>query len=165
MVSKLPVFAALFSVTFAKPMARSMKLREAIPAVPDGYVNNGPAPADTQLNLRIALAQSDPDGLIDALYDVSTPTSSSYGQHLSKEETASAVNAWLTQAGVNAIPISPAADWLSISVPVSLANDLFDADFTLFNHSETGKRIVRTMQYSIPVDLEGHLDVLHPTVS
>ncbi|EKM58673.1 uncharacterized protein PHACADRAFT_89753 [Phanerochaete carnosa HHB-10118-sp] len=175
MVSKLPIFSALFSLAFAKPMARSMKVREARESLPAGYVRTGAAAVDTELQLRIALVQNNPEGLIDALYDVSTPTSSSYGQHLSKEEvekfvapaaqTSETVNAWLDQAGVNATPISPAGDWLSITVPVGQANELFDADFAVYTHSETGKQTIRTMSYSIPSELEGHIDLVHPTIT
>ncbi|EKM48428.1 uncharacterized protein PHACADRAFT_266366 [Phanerochaete carnosa HHB-10118-sp] len=156
-------------------MEISMKVHEAISAPPRSYISNGPAPADTQLKLRNALAPSDPKGLIDALYNVSTPGSSSYGQHLSKEEVekvvaptaqaSGAVNAWLSQAGVNATPISPTGDWLSITVPVSQANELFDADFAVHTHSETGKQTVRTMSYSIPSELAGHIDLVHPTIT
>lgn len=35
---------------------------------------------------RLALKQNNMDGLIEALYDVSTPSSAKYGQHLSKYE-------------------------------------------------------------------------------
>lgn len=88
MVSKLlvPVFSALFSLAFAKPMARSMKVRESRQTVPSGYIRTAAAPANEELKLRIALVQSDPKGLVDALYTVSTPGSASYGEHLSKEE-------------------------------------------------------------------------------
>ena len=86
MVSKLLVLSALCSLALAKPAARSMKVREARQSVPAGFVRTGDAPADTELKLRIALVQNNPGGLIDALYNVSTPGSASYGQHLSKEE-------------------------------------------------------------------------------
>ena len=41
---------------------------------------------ERMLKLRLALVQSDPDGLIEALYSVSDPDSPRYGQYLSKEE-------------------------------------------------------------------------------
>ncbi|EKM56141.1 uncharacterized protein PHACADRAFT_257222 [Phanerochaete carnosa HHB-10118-sp] len=175
MMSKFLIFSALFSLVFAKPTARSMKVREAIQSVPAGYVRTGAASADTELNLRIALVQNNPEGLIDALYSVSTPDSASYGEHLSKEEaenfvaptaqSTEAVNSWLEQAGLSAATISPAGDWLSVSVPVGQANELFDADFAVYTHSETGKQAIRTMSYSIPTELEGHLDFVHPTIT
>ena len=88
MVSKILVLSTLFSLALAKPTARDMKVREARESVPSGYVRTGAAPADTELQLRISLVQNNPNGLIDALYDVSTPGSASYGEHLSKEEYA-----------------------------------------------------------------------------
>ncbi|EKM56142.1 uncharacterized protein PHACADRAFT_145272 [Phanerochaete carnosa HHB-10118-sp] len=175
MVSTLIALSSLFALAFASPVARRMKVLEsrALPAA--GFVRTGPAAANTTLDLRIALVQSNTDTLIEALYNVSTPGHPSYGQHLSKEEveqlvapsteSITAVNAWLQQAGVNATTMTPAGDWLSISVPVSKANSLFDADFAVYTHSETGQQAVRTMEYSVPHALQGHVDFVHPTVS
>lgn len=89
MVSKILVFSALFSLALAKPHQRSMTVLESRDGVPDGFVRSSTADADTQLKLRIALVQSNTDGLIDALFDVSTPSSASYGEHLTKEEVCS----------------------------------------------------------------------------
>ena len=86
MVSNVLIFSALFSLALAKPTARSMKVRESRDTVPSGYIRTAAPPADHELKLRIALVQSDPEGLVDALYDVSTPGTASYGEHLSKEE-------------------------------------------------------------------------------
>lgn len=77
----------------------------------------------------------------------------------------SAVNAWLNENGLEAVPISPAGDWLSVSVPVSKANDLFDTEFSVFTHTASGQKSIRTLSYSIPTDLVGHLDLVHPTVT
>ena len=79
--------------------------------------------------------------------------------------TSEAVNAWLKESGLNASTISPAGDWLAVSMPVSKANELFDADFSVYTHSDTGKQFIRTMNYSIPTELSGHLDFVHPTIS
>ena len=76
-----------------------------------------------------------------------------------------AVNAWLKENDIDAKTISATGDWLSFEVPVSKANEMFDADFGVFTHSQTGKEAVRTLKYSIPADLEGHLDFVHPTIS
>lgn len=82
-----------------------------------------------------------------------------------KPETVDAVKAWLQDAGLTPTTISPAGDWLSVSVPVSKANELFDADFSVFKNTASGESAIRTMQYSIPTDLEGHLDFVHPTIA
>ncbi|KAF9814027.1 hypothetical protein IEO21_05330 [Rhodonia placenta] len=146
--------------------------REAPPA---GFTLTEPASPDTILKLRIALAQSNPTGLEDALYDVSTPSSSNYGQFLTKEEAASfvtpssetqaAVNAWLKQHDIDATPLTPSGDWLSFQVPVSKANGIFEAEFNVYTHDDTGRQTIRTMSYSIPQELQGHLTVVYPTTT
>lgn len=86
MASTFLILTGLFSLALAKPMARDMKVRESRESVPSGYVRRGAADADTKLNLRIALVQSNIEGLIEQLYAVSTPDSPTYGEHLTKEE-------------------------------------------------------------------------------
>ena len=63
-----------------------MQVHESRQSPPAGYTLTGPAAPDMLITLRFALAQRDPEGLIDALYDVSTPSSPNYGQYLSAEE-------------------------------------------------------------------------------
>ena len=74
-----------------------------------------------------------------------------------------AVNTYLSSNGINATALSPAGDWLGFSVPVSKANELFDADFSVFSHVATGKQQIRTLSYSIPSALNDHVDLVHPT--
>lgn len=76
----------LSSLIWGKPLASTMKVLGRREAPPAGFTLTEPASPDTILKLRIALAQSNPTGLEDALYDVSTPSSSNYGQFLTKEE-------------------------------------------------------------------------------
>ncbi|KAH8108266.1 family S53 protease-like protein [Phellopilus nigrolimitatus] len=166
---------AFVAAVAANPVSRSLVLHEQRASAPNGFVKIGAAPADQVLNLRLALVNSDMAGLEDSLYAVSTPNSALYGQHLSKDEveefvkpapeSVSIVNEFLAAQNVTAKSISPAGDWLAFSVPVSKANEMFDADFSVFQHEETGKQSVRTLAYSIPTELQGHLDLVHPTIT
>ncbi|KAI0823314.1 family S53 protease [Trametes gibbosa] len=175
MLARVAVLVYLAAVCVAKPLARSLQLHEAMEVIPEGFVHSGAAPQDKVLNLRLALVQSDTEGLQKALMDVSTPSSALYGQHLSKDEvekfvapspdSVAAVNAWFAENGIEAKTISPAGDWLSFSVPVSKANQLLDADFSIFTHQETGQTSIRTLAYSIPADLKAHIDLVHPTIT
>ncbi len=54
--------------------------------VPVGFTKGLAAPAANILDLRLAIKQNNIAGLEKALFDVSTPGSALYGQHLSKEE-------------------------------------------------------------------------------
>ena len=82
-----------------------------------------------------------------------------------KADSVNAVNAWLSENELSATPLTSSGEWLALEVPVSKANELFDADFTVFTHSASGQQSVRTLSYSIPTDLVGHLDLVHPTVT
>ena len=79
------------------------------------------------------------------------------------QDTVDAVTAWLKENDIEATKASPAGDWLAFSVPVSKANELLNADFKEFVHSESGQTSIRTLTYSIPADLQDHLDFVHPT--
>ncbi|OSD02191.1 family S53 protease [Trametes coccinea BRFM310] len=167
--------ASLCVLALGKPMGRNLQLHEAREAIPEGFSLHGTPSGETSLKLRIALVQGDFAGLEQKLYDVSDPSSPNYGNHLSTAEvvkyvapapaTVDAVNAWLAENDITAKTISPAGDWMSFEVPVSKANELFDADFSVFTHESTGKQYIRTLSYSIPAELQGHLELVHPTVS
>ncbi|KAJ7582371.1 family S53 protease-like protein [Mycena floridula] len=164
----------LASAALATPTRRATTVHELRQSVPKAFANKGPASPDTTVDLRIGLTPSDRTGLIKALYDVSTPGSCLYGQHLSAgqvnslraptPETLSAVTSWLSSNGVTNITNNNDS-WLSFSIPVSQANSLLDANFEEYVHTESGVASIRTLGYSIPADLQNHIDVVHPTTS
>lgn len=83
-----------------------------------------------------------------------------------KAATVKAVTDWLTESGVSDItPFGAFDDWLSITLPVETANTLFDTQFSTYVHVASGERVVRTLEYSLPVDLFEHIEVIHPTTS
>lgn len=87
MLSNFAVLTSLVSIVFASPfMPHGMRLHEKRDAPPHGFVSNGVAPPNQSLSLRLSLVQTDPKGLEDMLYAVSTPDSASYGQFLSQSE-------------------------------------------------------------------------------
>ncbi len=76
-----------------------------------------------------------------------------------------AVNAWLAEHDLNATALTPAGDWMEIQVDVSKANTLLAANYSLFVHGDSGVEAVRTLAYSIPEALKGHVDLIHPTTT
>jgi hypothetical protein len=78
------------------------------------------------------------------------------------DETLAAMSSWLSENDIDAKPITPSGDMLEIKIPVSEANDL-SAEFAVFTHVETGKTIIRTLQYSLPAPLTQHVEFFHPT--
>lgn len=86
MLSSLSFVALLCTLVSGTPLPRNMQVHEARQSIPAGFTLHAPASPDTVLSLRVALVQNDPDGLVNALYDVSTPSGANYGQYLSKDE-------------------------------------------------------------------------------
>lgn len=80
------VIASLSAFLFRESSVRVLELHESRDTIPSKYHMVERAPSDQKLTLRIALAQNDPDKLIETLYDVSKPSSDHYGQHLSREQ-------------------------------------------------------------------------------
>jgi tripeptidyl-peptidase-1 len=113
------------------------KVKESIQH-PRGWVKQGSAPSDLVLELRIGLPQPNFHVLESHLYEISDPDHARYGAHLSKEEVESLVapnvesidlvNEWLGSHGFNESDLirSPAKDWITIKVPVQVAEKMLD---------------------------------------
>ena len=64
----------------------SMIVKDKRDIVPQGFVSKGAPSLDKTLVMRAALTQNDIKGLEQVLYDISTPGSPNYLQHLTKDE-------------------------------------------------------------------------------
>lgn len=85
-LSAICILSLLGNVLAIPSISRAMQVHESRASAPSGFSLAGTPSAGTMINLRINLAQNDIDGLVDKLYDVSTPSSNNYGKYLSKEE-------------------------------------------------------------------------------
>ncbi|KAI1785378.1 subtilisin-like protein [Ganoderma leucocontextum] len=153
----------------------TLHVHERCTDVPSRFNYVGKADPSAVLDLRIALVQSDPVGLEAALYDVSTPGSKNYRQHLTKAQvnafvapkpgSVQVVKTWLSKNNVTVETVNSNGSWMNIRVPVSQANSLLDAQFNEYSHEETGLTALRTMSYSVPASVKGHLDFIYPATS
>ncbi|KAJ7573721.1 family S53 protease-like protein [Mycena floridula] len=171
----LLAFASVLAVVTASPSFHSWSLKDAHRTVPDGYSALAAPKPDTVIHLRIALRANDMAGLETVLYKVSTPGSSEYGQYLDYGGASDAfyrdileliANKWLHQYGITDYTASGTFnDWIDISIPVAKADLLLNARFSTFLHDSTGEKYIRTLSYGLPIDLLGHIDLVHPTTS
>ncbi|KZP29429.1 family S53 protease [Athelia psychrophila] len=169
------IVTALCGAAFGIPASRDLVVHEAISSVPRGFSTGTPASRDLLLNLRFALAQNNMNGLEQVLYDISTPASDMYGKHLTLDElsvyvkptthTSSLVTNWLSSNQLAGASVTFSGDIVEVSMPVYQANELLNADFQVFTEHSSGRQSVRTLSYSIPPVLKGHLHHVHPTVS
>lgn len=76
------------------------------------------------------------------------------------------VHGWLFDHGIEAAALSysPAKDWIKVSLPVDQVESLLDTEYSIFEHIE-GDQLVRTSEWSLPVHLHEHIEVVQPTNS
>ncbi|RPD54222.1 family S53 protease [Lentinus tigrinus ALCF2SS1-7] len=132
-----------------------------------------PASSTSSLQLTLVLPPTNIDGLHTALYDVSDPKSGNYGKYLSKAEveafvapkpdSVKAVTDWLGQHNIHPQTVSPSGDMLRIDIPVSTANTLLAANFTVFKDKYSDVTLTRTLSVTIPDDVEPYLQFIYPT--
>jgi len=137
-VSALPI--CLGAPTTSSPYTT----KERVPP-PRGWTQQGKPSSDHHIVLRIGLPQTNFHILEQHLYQISDPFHERYGQHLSKEqvedlvaptpESLAAVEQWLEGFGFSPGDLlrSPAQDWITLSVPVDVAEKMLDTVSDRFN--------------------------------
>ncbi|KAH9837729.1 peptidase S8/S53 domain-containing protein [Rhodofomes roseus] len=170
------LFAVLSAFAVAAPAEHTHRVKETV-LPPRGWTALRPASPAHTIELRIGLPQPNFAELEDHLYAVSDPSSERYGGHLSKEEVEALVaphpesvhlvEEWLASHGLlgDALSRSPAGDWVTVRVPVSLAEKMLDTTYHMWTHTASGDSIVRTTSYSLPEHLHAHIDVVQPTTA
>ena len=144
-------------------------VHEILTTAPSGWQAVGNPDENTLITLSVALQQQNLDKLESTLYAVSDPTSAQYGNHLEREdvqamvqpksESNDAVLAWLKSEGINQIYSD--GEYVNFAATIGTANKLLGAQFK--KYESDGLQKIRTLQYSIPSDLQQHVDFVHPT--
>ncbi|KAJ6491657.1 peptidase S8/S53 domain-containing protein [Mycena vitilis] len=152
-------------------------VKNALPTVPSGWaeVQNARLPPTHGLNMRFGLAPQGSHLLESSLRNTSDPLHPNYGDHLSKAQvhalskpatdTIRMVEAWLEAHNANAMRWSSSRDSVSAVILVSFAERMLSTRFGVFQHIKSGKRVVRTLRYSLPETLLPHIAFVHPTTA
>ena len=80
-------------------------------------------------------------------------------------DSVEAVNSWLKFHHIdplNSVHRSGSGDWVTLRIPVELAQKMLSAKYDIFRHTISGEEVVRTLSYSIPKQLHDHIDVVLP---
>ncbi|KAJ4479142.1 subtilisin-like protein [Lentinula aciculospora] len=178
MRSLLSCLVILTSFVLAFPASRESQLQTKERVFPPrDWEIHSIAPSNHRIELKIGLPQPNFEILEKHLYEVSDPSHSRYGQHLSKEEVEALVaphpeslelvTDWLASHGFGEQDMtrSPAQDWITVTVPVRLAEEMLDTTYYVWKHTASGESIVRTTSYSLPIHLHEHVDVIQPTTT
>lgn len=110
------------------------------------------------------------------IVSVSDPHHLRYGRHLTRDEvnqliqptkeSIHAVHEWLfdNEISQSRLKYSPASDWISVTLAVHEAEKLLDTKFSVFVH-EDGSHLIRTPQWSLPVQVHAHVQTIQPTTT
>ncbi|KAK1478244.1 hypothetical protein CCUS01_16538 [Colletotrichum cuscutae] len=139
---------------------------------PSGWTLSRPADPDHRFSISIAVDRS--RHVERALYSVSTPGHELYGRHLSREEAQSLLNPdtesrdiiinWLQEHGnATAADIESDGHWIKVQTTAKKANNLLDTDFVWFRNIDSGKEVLRTLQYSLPLELKNKISLITPS--
>ena len=105
-----------------------------------------------------------------------SPSRYRYGAYISKKQiaelvaphpdTLSLVTSWLEDHGIppSSVSMTLGGNWLmAIGVPVSQADDILSASYQRYRNNETKDIVLRTVSYSLPDVLHGHIQTVVPT--
>lgn len=142
--------------------------------VPRGWTRVGDASKGDMIRLSIGLKQQNEGVVEQHLLEVSDPAHFRYGQHLTAaeiqdivkpaDETRELVQAWLEEHGIANGVHSPARDFIHVTIPIEQAERLLQTSYSTFKHGD-GSTIHRAPEWSLPLHLHEHIDVVQPTTS
>ncbi|EPS41794.1 hypothetical protein H072_4295 [Dactylellina haptotyla CBS 200.50] len=106
-----------------------------------------------------------------ALIDISTPEHISYGKHLAQSQintmlrpfanTSDLVQNWLKDMSLNNFAFG--SDWIAFNTTIEKAESLLQTTYRVFKNEATNETVIRTLSYSLPVDLHWCVDLIEPT--
>ena len=75
------------------------------------------------------------------------------------------VDAWLAHHNIDtsAAQRTGGQDWITVTVSVAQAEAMLGTKYNVYHHPKSSEYVVRTMGYSLPRALHGHVDVVAPT--
>ena len=133
------------------------------------------AGADTPITLRIGLKQRNLERAEEFMHAISNPRSDTYGQHWSPEQVAdmfaptetaiTETEQWLLSEGIPSDHIlrTTGRNWIKVSTTVGKAESLLDTTYSVYQNDD-GAQLVACESYSVPAAIQGHIDLVAPTI-
>ena len=158
--------------------SRTHVLKEGMPLLSSrsDLIKRSPLHNDHTHELIFVLQQRNIDELTRILHDVSDPMSPNYGNHLSGEqvgamtmnpEAREAVVTYLSLNGATITAETLHSEFITATAPVSVWNKVLDTEFMTFHQRQVDgdvEEIVRAEKYSIPKELDEHVDCVMNTI-
>ncbi|RDL41680.1 Subtilisin-like protein [Venustampulla echinocandica] len=175
----LAVSASSFAIPFSSREDGQFKasIYQKLPAPPAGWERDDSVKLDKDsfmVKLRIHLVQQGMKKFHDLAMKIATPGHELYGGHLAqhvidsmiapKQESKDLVLEWLDTEGLRShAEVSPRSDSIIVEASLEQIEKLLKAEYSKFVRPESGDSAVRTLEYSLPDILKGHVDMVQPT--
>ncbi|KAF4963755.1 hypothetical protein FSARC_8238 [Fusarium sarcochroum] len=144
---------------------------ESLNETPAGWEESNSPEPDKLIDFSIGLEPENHELLERAIYEVSDPDHANYGKHLSRESAKALLNPsraatesvkrWLSDAGVPEHHVRDDGQWLHVRTTVSKAEGMLSTRFSVFARDD--ERVVRTREYSVPLEIRQHIATIQPT--
>lgn len=160
-------------VTAAKSIGE-YQVFEKVSAAPAPWVRkDGFVDPEQSFKLRIHLKNRNVESFQQQVIDISTPDHPSYGRHMSKfeirdmlspaKQSFDAVMEWIEAQGLSEVS-KVEDDWVIVESTLGDVEELLQTEYHYYINSDSGKNTARTLQYSLPAGLHGHVDIVAPTI-
>lgn len=132
----------------------------------------GSAKPDTMLKFRIGVTRPSQSLFEQTLLEISTPGHKNYGKHMKRNEitdllrpaaaATDSIMQWLEASGAS--NIQDEGDWIKFHATAGDAEKMLNTEFNTYRSTvRAGVSIIRTLQYSVPQDLQKYIDLIQPT--
>ncbi|KAG6845624.1 hypothetical protein H0H87_006677 [Tephrocybe sp. NHM501043] len=176
MMHLVSVVLSLCAVSLAAPSPRTNHvLHEKRAADLIDWIRARRLESHKVLPMRFGLAQRNLHRVEEMLMAVSHPDSATYGKHWTpaqvvdtfapSKETIDAVVEWLSASGISTdrLRLSASKGWIDVNATVAEVEDLIKAEYHVYSH-ESGYEQIGCESYSVPADVQPHVDLIKPTV-
>ncbi|PQE08270.1 tripeptidyl-peptidase 1 precursor protein [Rutstroemia sp. NJR-2017a BVV2] len=173
------VFSAVLAVSsvHALPTFVKSSIFEKISTPPPGWELDETVKLDKDaslMKLRLHLVQQNKDKFYELATNIATPGHDLYLSHLDqhvidamiapKTESRDLVLQWLATAKLDSqATVSARGDSVILEATVSQIEELLQAEYNAYINKGLKEGAVRTLEYSLPDALKGHVDIVQPT--
>ncbi|KAJ5522710.1 hypothetical protein N7513_013283 [Penicillium frequentans] len=145
--------------------------------IPTSWTEERRLDASTLLPVRIGLTQSNLNYGHELLMEMSNPSSSRYGKHMSapevhdlfapSDESIDTVRSWLESFGIakNRISQSVNKQWIQFDAGTDELEKLLHTEYYIYSHADTGRSHVACREYHVPHSVRDHIDYITPGIT
>lgn len=171
----LAVFVVSTVSTVVVPATHVVHERQDSSSAPTSrWIKGSRVPGYSILPERVALTQSNLDVAHDHLLKISDPSLPDYGKHRTseqvidffqpKDEAVKGVTQWLAENNINSVSHSDNKSWIAFDAPAATIEALLHTEYFQHQDTITGGVMPACEQYSVPVQIQEHIDFISPGI-